>query len=73
MAVGVTEQVAAVVPAQLPPVQTYELAAGLQLVVRVALPPTTIDAGLALTLHSGALLAARESKDGPARTNRAAK
>ncbi len=50
---GVTEQVAAVVPAQLPPVQAYELGELVQLALRVELAPVVIDAGEAVTVHTG--------------------
>jgi hypothetical protein len=54
VAVGETVQVAAVVPAQLPPVQAYEVGELLQLALRVALEPEVIDAGVAVTVHWGA-------------------
>jgi hypothetical protein len=50
---GATVQVAAIVPAQVPPVHTYELAVGLQLAVRVALPPGAMEAGLRVNAHTG--------------------
>lgn len=53
--VGVTEQVAPVVPAHVPPVQTNEVAAGLQLGVSTEVPPEVIDAGDALRLQLGAV------------------
>ena len=48
-------QVAAVVPAQLPPVQANEVAAGLQLAVRTELPFFLTWDGAALKVHCGEL------------------
>ena len=53
MLVGVTVQVAPVVPAQVPPVQMRLVAAGVQVAVSVELPPAVIEAGLALRVHTG--------------------
>jgi hypothetical protein len=50
---GVTVQVEAVELAQLPPVQTYEVAAGVQAAVSVEEPPWLTDAGLAVSEHNG--------------------
>jgi hypothetical protein len=54
-----------VVPAHVPPVQTNDVAAGLQLGVRTDVPPEAIDAGDALKLQLGAvvLVVPRESKE----------
>ena len=51
---GVTVQFAPVVPAQVPPVQTNDVAVGLQLVVRPELLPRTIVAGVAVSVQVGA-------------------
>ena len=48
-----TAQVAAAVPVQVPPVQTYEEAAGLQLAVSVLLAPAATVAGAALKVQTG--------------------
>lgn len=48
---GVTTQVAAVVPAQVPPVQVKEVAGVLQLEVRVEVLPGLIAAGDALRMQ----------------------
>lgn len=52
-AVGVTVQVAVVLVAHVPPVQTNEVAAGVQVEVRVDVPPVTIVAGDALNVQLG--------------------
>ncbi len=52
VAVGVTEQVEPVVPAHVPPVQTYDVAFG-QVDVRTDVPPEVIDAGDAFKLQLG--------------------
>ena len=54
---GVTVQVAAVVPAQVPPVHANVIAPGLQLAESVELLPTTIDAGLAVKVQVGGCVA----------------
>ena len=51
VAVGVTVQVVDVVPAQEPPVQTNEVAVGLQVAVKTDVPPATIDAGTAANVQ----------------------
>ena len=51
---GDTMQVAPVVPAQVPPFQVYEVAAGVQSAVRVAEPPAVIVPGEAVRVHTGA-------------------
>ena len=51
--VGVTVQVAAVVPPQVPPVHMYDVAVGLQLDVSVEEPPEVIDAGVAVRVQTG--------------------
>ena len=50
---GVTVQVVALVPAQLPPVQTKDVAAGVQLAESVEVPPALIEAGDALREQDG--------------------
>jgi hypothetical protein len=51
--VGLTVHAAPLVPAQVPPVQTYDVAAGLQLAASVELAPAVMEAGLALTVQDG--------------------
>ena len=48
-----TVQLATIVPAQVPPVQVKEVAAGLQLAVSVAVPPAVIEAGDAVSVQVG--------------------
>jgi len=50
---GESVQVATVTPAQPPPLQAKDVAAGEQLAVSVEEPPAAIDAGLALRVHTG--------------------
>jgi hypothetical protein len=52
--VGLTVQVAVVLLAQLPPVQIYDVAAGLQLAERVEEAPAATAGGLAPRVHTGA-------------------
>ena len=51
---GVTVQFAPVVPAQVPPVQTNDVAVGLHVVVRLELLPRTMVAGKAVRVQVGA-------------------
>ena len=53
VAVGVTVQVVALVPAQMPPVQVNDVAAGVQVAESVAALPAEINAGDALRLQEG--------------------
>ena len=46
-------QVVTLVPAQLPPVQTKDVAAGVQLAESVDVPPAVIEAGEALRVQDG--------------------
>jgi hypothetical protein len=46
-------QLATDVPAQLPPVQAYEVGELLQLTVSIDVPPLVIDAGVAVTVQTG--------------------
>ena len=46
-----TVQLAPVVPTQVPPVHEKEVAAGLQLAVRVEVTPASIEAGAAVSVH----------------------
>ena len=50
---GVTVQVELVVPVQLPPLHSNDVAAGLQLAVSVDDAPAEIMAGFALSVHCG--------------------
>lgn len=54
---SVTVQVLVVDPAQVPPVQMYEVAAGLQVAVKVEVPFLRIEAGAAVSVHTGTLAA----------------
>ena len=50
---GVTVQVVALVPTQVPPVQVNDVAAGVQLAKSVELPPALIEAGAAVKEQDG--------------------
>ena len=63
VAAGDTVQVEPVVPAQLPPCQAYDVAAGLQVGLRVAEPPGVIVLGLALRVHTGGVLTTEKLAD----------
>lgn len=56
-------QVAAVFPAQVPPVQIYEVATGEQLAVSVDALPEVIDGGAATTVQTGGATGAVTAMD----------
>ena len=68
---GVTKQVDPLVPAHVP-VQTYEVAAGVQLAVKVDDAPAATDAGFGVNWHTGTAdpPESNEPKDSPSRTSR---